>query len=80
MYPPRGQALGHLLGRVTEVVQRLADASTTTLALLWPLHRPKYPCSPAGGELEFHDLLVLARAVLRDPRQGSSEGSRRRTR
>ncbi len=116
--------LGHLLGRVTEFVQRLADAvdDDTRLALL----NEKLSCNYGqkgnwasigadvvrgrlatleadcellrqavqegvlqvlasslahftvrgaharrrAGELEFHDLLVLARAVLRDPTQG----------
>ena len=64
--------------RVTEV-RRLADATVTTITdqvlhrLVWEL--AQFTLREAddrrrAGRLEFHDLLVLSRTVLRDPEHG----------
>jgi ATP-dependent exoDNAse (exonuclease V) beta subunit len=73
--------IGAIRARVTELSHALSEAVVRRLA--WELARftlREAAARRAAGELEFHDLLVLARAMLRDPEHGWEVRQRLRAR
>ena len=70
--PPPGPSLGERaprsIGSRDEVTQRVRAPNRRGHPPLHPRSRRR---AQAAGRLEFHDLLVLARSVLRDPESGA---------
>jgi ATP-dependent exoDNAse (exonuclease V) beta subunit len=61
-----------LAERRTELLERVSDATIRRLAVTIARFTAEDAMERrAAGELEFHDLLVLARALLRDPEHGA---------
>jgi len=73
--------IGALRTMVTELARSTSEAVVRRLA--WELAQftlREAAARRAAGELEFHDLLVLARAMLRDPEHGWEVRQRLRAR
>jgi ATP-dependent exoDNAse (exonuclease V) beta subunit len=73
--------IGAIRAMVTQLAQSMSEAVVRRLA--WELAQftlREAAARRAAGELEFHDLLVLARAMLRDPEHGWDVRQRLRAR
>ena len=76
----RDQLIG-LDGERQEVLDRVGDAVLRRLAVVLAAFTAEdVALRRAAGELEFHDLLVLARSLLRDPEHGVQSRARLRAR